>query len=450
MSIEGSMRRLIVAALWMFLFCGEVRAQDPAAAQELRGNEYDLRRCLDTALRDNFEVRKAREQIEKQHGVLIEARSGLLPRVSADAYYARVDQGLLPSLGGQAFGTERMWTTEIRVTQPLFAGGGLVAAYAQQSFNEDAARFAFQAVLNQIVFATRAAFYRVLVSRAQLVVQEKNVKLLEEELQSEKRKRDAGTVSDFNVLRADVALANSRTPLIRARNRAAISVVELEEVLGLKRMPVGPREAITVRGELSFDPLEIAQQEAIESALKDRPDLKQANLLLKAGDQGLKIARADYFPKVSAFGTYGAEKNQFAESGEDSLEGWQGGFQATWNIFDSLGREGRVTQALSDKKLLEHARDELILRIEVEVRRAWSQLSEARQLVEASRQVSVQAEESLRLAKARFDAGVAIQLEVLDAQVELTQARANEVQALHDYALVRAELERAIGRQTVS
>ena len=127
------------------------------------------------------------------------------------------------------------------------------------------------------------------------------------------------------------------------------------------------------------------------------------------------------------------------------IDGWSAGAQLSWNIFDGALTRGKVTQA---RALYEKSRTDLAdqsRQIELAVRTAYSDFIEAKETLESQAKVQEQADEALREAKARAEAGTATQLEVLDAETSLTQARTTQIQAQHDYVAARARLERAIG-----
>jgi len=92
--------------------------------------------------------------------------------------------------------------------------------------------------------------------------------------------------------------------------------------------------------------------------------------------------------------------------------------------------------------------DDTTRNIELEVRTAYSTLEEAGEVLTSQEKVCEQAEEALRLANARAEAGTGTQLDVLGAQTALTEARTTQVRAKHDYAVARTRLERAIGAYT--
>ena len=127
------------------------------------------------------------------------------------------------------------------------------------------------------------------------------------------------------------------------------------------------------------------------------------------------------------------------------INGWNAGAQMNWAIFDGLLTHGKVMQA---KALYEKSKTDLAdqsRQIELAVRTAYSDFIEARETLESQSKVQEQADEALREANARADAGTGTQLDVLDAETSLTQARTTQITAQHDYAAARARLERAIG-----
>ena len=129
----------------------------------------------------------------------------------------------------------------------------------------------------------------------------------------------------------------------------------------------------------------------------------------------------------------------------DSPDGFLVGVQSQWNIFDGRATGGRVAQARSVLQQTKLAQVQAQLDAEVEVRRAFSSWQESTELVDASQKVVAQAEEAVRLATARYDAGTATQLDVLQSQVDLTTARTNQLQAYYNYNTAVATLRKAMG-----
>ncbi len=407
---------------------------------------FDYNKCLKTALTDNFSIRRAEERIRQQYGVVVQARASFLPSVDVTGVITKKDRALIPSFGGDTFGSNRDWNVRVLVTQSIFSGGKGTANYYRARALEDAARHDFEAVVNDTLLDVKTKYFNVLLSREQLKVQEANIKLLEEELRLEDNKLQAGTVSQFNVLRAEVALANSKAPYIRAKNQIRIALEELSESLGIKSTGTQIDEPpLIVVGALDATPFDISLENAIKNAEAQRPELLRLEKSVEAETYAIRLARGDYLPSLSVEGGYGAEKSAFSDNLSDELRGWNLGARANWNLFDGLATSGRVTEAQAQRLIQRVSLSEQKVKVSVEVRQAYASLREATELVAASKKVVEQAQESLRLASARFSSGSSAQIDVLDSQVALTEARTNEIQALYDYNVARASLERAIG-----
>ena len=433
--------RFTIAALAALLAVAALGAA-PNPAQTIP-DELDLKTALAFALDNNFAIRQARERIRQQDGVVVEVRAAEIPNVTGTGLYSRNDT----ALSGSSFGaSDRNWTYSVRATQLLFAAGGAKANVQSQQIAREAAVLAMQAAINDALFGVRTQFYTVLVDRERIKVQEQNIELLKRQLQDVKNRYEAGTVSNFEVLRAEVALANAQPALIRARNDYRTAIEELRRVLGFTNATENTLAKIPeFVGTLDFVPVAYDLKSAILSAREKRPDLQRLRKLEEAADQVVTARRANYYPNLSAFGSYDWRKDPRSNDFGDTLHGWTFGLQSTWNIFDGRATAGRVVQA---KSLLEQARlasGEAQLSVDVDVRRAVSALQEATELAEASKKVIEQAEESLRLANARFSAGSATQLDVFQSQLDLTTARLNQIQAYYSFNLAAAQLRKAMG-----
>ena len=300
-----------------------------------------------------------------------------------------------------------------------------------------------KSVINDALLSVRTAFYSVLLDREKITVQEKNVELLQQQLKDVSNRFEAGTVSSFEKLRAEVALANAKTPLITARNDYRLALESLRQALGLTGAGAQSKP-LDVVGSLDYTPVEFDLGAAFGSAKANLPALQRLDKLAKANEESVTTARSGYLPTVAAYGGWGLAKG-LTNSFDDSFQGWEIGIKSQWNIFDGRATAGKVSQARS---LLQQSRlsfDEAELSAEVAVRRAYSSWQEATELADASKKVTGQAEEAVRLANARYSAGTSTQLDVLQAQVDLTTARTNELQAYYTYVVAVATLRNAMG-----
>ncbi len=420
----------------------DAAASPPSAHEEVI---ITLPVAIQTALEQGADVQIATEQLERAREQTREARSYLLPQVTSTADYEKVDEDLLDSFGDTQFGSDESWNAEVELRQPLFAGGSAIAGFKRQKRLESAEEQQKDETVLDIVLLVKRRFYAVLLAREEVQVRQQSVELLTQELDNEKAKYRTGEVSQFNVLRAEVELANSRTPLIRARNALKLAYEDLKSVLGVPLdSPLREGKTFVLSGELDYEPFNITLADALAKATK-RPRLQKLELAVDAADQAINVEQAEYLPSIDAYAKYGVEKSRFSNELDDTLNGWRAGISAEWKLFDSFRTPARVEQKARELAIARAQLRQARLDVEVEVQRAYSSLAEAKELVRASAKVNEQAEESLRLAQNRVNAGAATQLDVLAAQVALTDARSNRARALHDYNLAIAALERAVG-----
>ena len=401
--------------------------------------------AVNVALSQNATILKAQNDLEAAHGVVVQTRAVALPRVEASGNYTDQEITLVP--GGLPFPLpHQSWNGGLQIVQTIYQGGKLRAAIQAASATQQQAIANYDTVVADTLLNVRLAYYDVLLAAQQIVVHEASVKLLQKELDDQQHRFNAGTVPRFNVLRAEVAVANERPNLIHAHNEYRIAKNNLANLLGYN-LPRNVWEDIPLNLVDTFDtaPWRVVLPDAIQEALSRRTELIALRKQIELQQLNVVNAKSGYKPTVQVFAGYNWENNAFSADVENKLDGWNAGAQMNWDIFDGLLTHGKVVQA---KAQFQHAQTDLAdqsRQIELQVRTAYSDFIEARETLDSQKKVQEEADEALREAKARAEAGTGTQLDVLDAETSLTQARTTQIQAEHDYVAARARLERAIG-----
>ena len=439
------MKKLTTLSLFLgFTFA--VAAADTNAAAWLT-RPLSLADALNTALLRNAAILKAQNDLEASHGLVVQTRAVALPQVTASGQYKYTDPSAIEGFFGSTQPNEN-WNAGIQLVQSIYEGGKLVAAIRAADATKQQALAQYQTSIADTLLAVRLAYYDTLLAAQQITVHEASVVLLQKELEDQQHRLDAGTVPKFNVLRAEVAVANERPNLIRARNQYRIAKNNLANLLGYNL----PRDIwenipLNLTDTLEAAPYEVNLPDAIQQALTRRTELLVLRKQVELQQLNLVNARSGYKPTVQLFAGYNWYNAQFTPPVEldHDIHGWNAGAQMKWNIFDGLLTHGKVIQAdaqfaRANTDLADQSRQ-----IELAVRTAYSDFIEAKEVLDSQAKVQEQADEALREAKARTDAGTGTQLDVLDAETSLTQARTTQIQALHDYTAARAKLERAIG-----
>jgi len=316
-------------------------------------------------------------------------------------------------------------------------------------FQRDSAYFAFRNVLDQLIATVKTQFYQIVVNRELVKVNEQSVHLLEAQLKDQQNRFEAGTVPRFNVLQAEVALFNQLPLLITAQNNLRISKITLAKTLGLDFQPGrGENPPLEVVGEMPYIPRTIELAAAIEMGKERRPFLKQARANVLNQLQQVRATAGQWLPTVTATGGGEWVSSPINSSFGDISKGWLTTVQGSVPIWDSGAIAGQVIQ---QRALLSEAKityDDDVRQVELEIQQAYSNLQQNRELIQSQEKNVELADEALRLAKARLDAGAGVQLDVLNAQVQLLTAQSTRLQALFGYNSSLAEFDRATGAQS--
>jgi len=271
-------------------------------------------------------------------------------------------------------------------------------------------------------------------------------------LKSAKGFYDVGTRPKFDVTRAEVDVANARVALIRAQNAVSLARIGLNQAMG-----IAINAPTRIRDILAYEHVEFDKDTLVAEALRQRPEYKQARLRGDAAEATVRQNFRDFFPGVFGVGSVGAGhvQNDFQGQGSSNPPGvftsqtrdWQIGLELRWSIFDGGNKIARYREA---KALLEAAQAgvrDTELQIWQQVEQAYVNVVAAEEQIGAAQKAVESAQENFRLSQGRFDAGVGTIIELTDAQLALTQAQATEAQALSDYRVAIARLERSLARR---
>ncbi|MFQ3577430.1 MAG: TolC family protein [Verrucomicrobiia bacterium] len=420
--------------------------QNERAPSDLR--EITVEQAIDIALERNPEILVARQEIARTLGLIVEVRSQVIPRASISGDFSERDEALIENRQFGASSSTQTWALTANIRQLIYSGGAVRAALEIARLTRDNSWFALVETVNRIITEVRRQYFNITLSRELITVEEESVALLEQELADQKNRFAAGTVPQFNVLRAEVELANAQPGLIAARNDYRIAQLRFARLLGVSLpdgsigtdtplyVPITPMEA---------PPYKVTLAEAQGMATLRRALLKQRRQDILIATENIRVQRAGYHPRIDAVGGYEIRSSFLDADWSNRLEGWFAGVQGSWNIFDGLETAGKVDQARADLGKAKIAYEDAMRQVKLEVQEAYSQLREAQELIQSQSKTVEQAREALRLAQARFSAGAGTQLEVFDARVALNRTQVVELRARFDYIVALAEIERATG-----
>lgn len=428
----------------------------PATSLELRpapgAKVLTIDDAIRTALTKNPDILSAIQQIRLTRGQVVQVRAAMLPTLQAGSSYQYQEDALAnPGLSSNALVRRQTdsWNVTIQVNQSIWSGWKNQADFSAARLANESAFYSLRQTIDQVVADTKVLFYQVIFNRALIRVREESVAVLQSQLQDQQSRFEAGTVPRFNVLQAEVALANAIPPVIQARNQLRIAQFALVRQLGLDYPEDPSLIPIDVSGTLAYEPIKIELAKSVFTALSQNPSLKvqRQNILINA--ENLKAAMAGFQPTLNATAGWQVFNIPTSTQLDDTVNGWFLGITGNWNIFDGLATVGATQSARAALEQSKINYDNSARGVELDVQRAVSNLIEAQEVIDSQRANVVQATEALRLSRERLDAGAGTQLDVLNAQVSLLQSQTTELEGTYRYITALAEYTRVLSLDTV-
>ena len=407
--------------------------------------DASLNSLIEEALKGNADLLVAAARVDEARALLGETRSAQAPQVDARAGATRQQNSertaVSPPGAPREYANYRATLNvsyEVDVWGRLSAGAAAARAeLAASEASREAVRIALAAQVAKSYFALRSLGEQVDLTR-------KTVTLREDALGLQRKRFDAGVISQFDLrqLEAESAVVRAQLPpLEREREREEIALAVL-----LGRMPADLFEKrITIENREQGMLAPVVPSGMPSELLLRRPDLVEAERRLAAANARVAVARSEIFPSISLTGALGRESRQLGDLFTGPAGLWVLGASLTQPIFSGGRFEARTAAAEARERAALAQYLQAIRNAFGEVRTALA--AQARSLesyqAEAAREAALG--ESLRLARLRYASGVASQLDVIDAERGLLAARVARIEALRAHRAAIADLFRALG-----
>lgn len=408
--------------------------------------ELDLDETIQRALLTNPNVKIAeynRKAAKADYSAAKSARgiSISINHQSGRGGYAE-DQPIRDTTGailGYSKGIGNSHSNSITASLPLFTGGELQGQIGQAKANYRSMLSAEeQAYIEMKETATNGYFTMLDAGNMKTLCQE-SVDRLQAHLDNVIAQYNVGIVARADVLRSEVELANAKQDLISAENGYDVAEATLNNIIGT---PLST--TLVLKDTLQYVPYDNDMAYCLAYSEEHRPELKQAEYGVDAAEAALVVARSGHMPKISATaGNYwGGDGSNWP--GDDD-ENWAVGVTASMNIFDSGVTWSKIHAAQENLAKAKETQRQVKDAVELEVRTDYLGMREAEKRISTTQVAVAQAEEDYHIAVVRYQAGVGTNIDVMDAQVALTEAKTNYVKALYDYNTSKAALNTSMG-----
>ena len=442
------------------------QARDIRSAPSSDTLRLSIEEAVTRAVRQSDETRLAAAQIELTDAQITTARAAGLPQIRLNGAYTQVIENARANIVGSVFGQAFTYNTNANISQTFFQGGRIFAGTRAANNSRQAAKYDQVETRARVSVDVQRAYFQALLSDRLYEIQVKNVELADDRLKQVERLEGGGRAARYDVLRARVGKTNLEPGLIQAQSDRELSMLEVKRILNVR-----VDQPLVLTSALDPDALQAFIVTVANDSSGDptRPAVRAAEAIVDARGEGIRVARADMLPTVSAFfqtgylalpanngfpTNWGQASNTLCPSGSAPTRicqnnGWfpdrNFGVQISWPLFDGLRAKGNVDLAQAQRRVAEIQLSQEREQVQVERAQARAEFARARAAYEAQRDNAREAEEAYRLAALRFERGLDTQLDASAVQLELLVAKTNEARSVFDLYIAAADLARARG-----
>lgn len=411
---------------------------------------WTLDQAIRHALTNSPDARIAQHRIAAAQAGLKQARAAFSPQLQFQSSYLRTDNPMLVfgsllnqrsfDLGGLDFNdVPDQDNANVRglLTMPLYAGGRNVATRDSARANTEAARWEAAAIRNTLEFEVARAFHTVSKTREFITATEAGARAFETNLALANRRLNVGTLLKSDVLDVEVRLAQAREEAVRARNANALALRALRNLLGLEQGELDIAESAPTTANTAPD----------SGDFQSRAELAASAQKIRAAEAETRRASSGYQPRVSAFGSLDYDYGTLTDG---SGRSYTAGVLLQWDLWDGQNTRAQRQAANANLETAREQQRRLRLALDLELEQARLALREASERLAVTAKSVAQAAESVDLTRSRFEQGLAISTQLIDAETALIAARVRRAEAEADQKIAVAAVRQALGLSQLS
>ncbi len=442
----------ILTALFFIIFviafpaqCGEIK-KDAVTSLSL-----SLKDAIHTALLNNKDIQIQAQEIDAAKANIVAAQGQFLPTANLSYGYTytgvqpNISSGLFANSGKDPnifFGYQNNNIADFSVNQVVFNGNANSVNLKQSRINMKIQQETLRAKKLDVEFETKRLFFGLLLAYetariAQDLLDQANAHYI-----NVKSKFEQGTVSKFDVLQSKVQISKVIPEVVKARNDIDLVKAELKKLLSLKM-----QDPLNVEGKLDCAFIEIKEGDFLGEAYSRNPQMILRLLGVDMTKWGIAFAKAGYGPMINANFDYNYKAGDVANMFNYKHSNWSVGGKVTVPLFDAFSTKAKVDGARVKYNQAGLEKENTADQVAVDITRACLDLKESMAIIGYEKDGIEEAKEALKIANIGYDNGVMINLDVLDAQVSLSQVERNLANGIYDYLIAKAFLDKTMGKE---
>lgn len=411
-----------------FVLCGLCLLAMPVLAQQ-PNTPLTLQQCIAMAQQQQSDVQQGQYALTAAQARQVQAKSSYYPQVSLSADTRLTDSNLS--------GNRASTGSNVSVTQNFYDGGLREAKVKRSGFETEQSTASLERTRQTVTFTVTRAYLEVLRAQQLAAVAKSRLTYIEGQRALVQSRVEAGAAAEVDILPIEAQLANARVEALGAKNTTRTAAIQLYQAMGLT-----PQSSIDIAEvTLAKDPDVPALAECLTQAKAARPEVRQTAATMGAAQSNVQVAKINQRPRPVINGQFDQpvtgdnERNYSVSAG------------LVFDLFSGGNTRAVYNESMANLRSAEVRAGQVEKNIAAEVETAYLNMEDARERLQASAASVTAAERNMAAQEERYQQGLAIPLDLLNAQVSLTDANSNAVQARYDYYTALAQLDYALGKQ---
>jgi outer membrane protein len=415
---------------------------NPVYSQQIQSDSLTINEAIKLTLNNQPLITQAMEQITAVDARIKEQKSSYYPNVEANLSYAYIGPIIslaFPGLGNFDFNTANNYDMHVSADQVIYDFGRRDAAMELTKSYKLSAEEKVNLIKSNLAYQTIQVFYTILFLEKSIDVKNEQIKTLNDHLEIAKKKMESGSSTDFDVLTTEVRVASAQNELIDVQNSLKKMKIYLQSLLGLN-----DNQAVKLSGDFSVTIPDTDEAALVAEAYSNRPEIKLAREDESSAKLNTRVAGLGDKPTVAVGLSYGL-KNGFFPDLEVLRGNWTAGLSANIPIFNGYKTDAKKEEAEAG---LKSSTEEILVlerKIKAEVQSAEADLKTSLDKLSTTKVQVKHATEAVSRAEAQYRDGVITNLDLIDAETALAEAKLLYLQVLYKNVVNKYALDKVVG-----
>ncbi|MBI5124453.1 MAG: TolC family protein [Candidatus Omnitrophica bacterium] len=437
---------------FLLFFIPAFLSSDNAFSQDNKTVTLSLKSAIETALRNNKDIQIQEQEVVFARANIAAAQSRFFPAVSMGYGFTYNDAvtttDSLPNNRKDTrifYGYKSNNQAAFTGSQMIYDGGASIANLKEARVKLKIQEETLGARKLDIEFDAKRLYYGLLLAYETFRITQNLVDQAEAHYEDVLNRFEQGTSSKFDLLQSKVQISKVIPQLVKAKNAIDIIKADFKKLLYLDM-----KDDIALEGNFAYMPIGIEEEAFLNEAYRNSPQMKLRILGIDLNKWAIEFAKSGYYPNINAAGNYLYTSDKIADMFNPRHDNWNMGVSGTISIFDGMSTKAKVDEAKARYMQAVLSEDNIVEQIAVDIKRGCLDMKEAHAIILSQKDSIAEAKEALYISYVSYDNGVGINLDVIDAQVSLSQVEKNLASGIYDYIMAKAFIDKVMGREYLS